>query len=331
MQFYSLIQTKQIQWQKKLALLSLLLLLVSGIYLLVGDVTLSLFSPWRELQQQILWQLRIPRLLAAMVIGAALALSGASLQVLLSNPLAEPGIIGISGGASLGMVLLLFLVPTLVSPSAFMLVAVLGSLIFTCILVGVGKMMHLTTARLLLIGVALGILSSSVVTWAFYFSDNFNLRLLMYWLMGSVAGVSWSQLSLSLLMLPAMLWLLRQSRQLDLLMLGEAQAQLLGVNINRLRWQLIGLIALLVGCSVALAGVIGFVGLVIPHLIRLWCGSENRYLLPMSAVAGATLLVLADLLSRTALSAAELPLGVMTTTLGAPVFIWMLLTQHDKY
>lgn len=275
-------------------------------------------------------ELRLPRLLAAIVIGSALALSGATLQVLLGNVLAEPGILGISGGASVAMVIVLFFFPTFATPSLFMLAAVMGALVFTFLLVSIAKLTSLTTTRLLLVGVALGILSGSIVTWAFYFSDNLSLRQLMYWLMGSLSGVSWYQHALSLLALPVIIWLLFQGRSLDQLMLGETHAKQLGLDVIAIRWKLIVAISLLVGVSVALAGIIGFIGLVIPHLLRLVLGSEHRMLLPACAVCGALLLVAADMLARLALTSAELPVGVVTTTIGAPIFIWMLVRSHDK-
>lgn len=195
-------------------------------------------------------------------------------------------------------------------------------------MVGVAQRLKLSTSRLLLVGVAFGILSGAMITWAFYFSDNLNMRLLMYWLMGSVGGVTWSQLSIVILMLPCMLWLLCKASSLDQLMLGELSAKQLGLNVMKLRWQLILVIAVLVGSSVALGGVISFVGLVIPHFVRLWIGYDHKYVLPMSALCGAGLLVGADLIARYALNAAELPLGVVTTSIGAPIFIWMLIRQN---
>lgn len=329
MQFHQLILNKQRQWRIPFVIMTCLLCVISVIYLSVGDIKYTLFEPLNDFQQQVIVNLRLPRLIAAILLGASLAVSGATLQVLLGNPLAEPSILGISGGASLAMVVALFFFPLLMTPVGMMLVAIVGSLVFTLLIVMVAKAMRLTTARLLLIGVALGILSGAIVTWAFYFSDDLNLRILMYWLMGSVSGVTWTQVSLALVMVPCIIWLCLKTKSLDLFMVGENHARQLGVDVQKLRWKLILLVSILVGCSVAIGGVISFVGLVVPHLIRLFLGSENRYLLPMSALCGATLLVFADLLSRVALPSAELPLGVMTTSLGAPIFIWMLL-RHDR-
>jgi vitamin B12 transport system permease protein len=269
-------------------------------------------------------------LLAAIAIGASLAVSGAVLQVLLGNVLAEPGVLGISGGASVMMVIVLFFLPALATPIGFMIAAVIGALVFTLLLVSMVKIMRLTTTRLLLVGVALGILTGAIVTWAFYFSDDLSLRQLMYWLMGSIGGASWYHHVLTLALVPVLVWLCMKGKTLDKLMMGELHAKQLGVDVEVVRWKLILAVSILVGGAVALGGVIGFIGLIVPHLLRLALGSENRYLLPISALSGAMLLVFADIIARVALESAELPLGVVTTTIGAPVFIWMLVKHHDS-
>ncbi|MFH4663175.1 vitamin B12 ABC transporter permease BtuC [Vibrio cidicii] len=329
MEFHQLIDHKQQRWQKTLILVALLLLLLSAIYLMVGEVFLSPFSSLSSFELKLLVDLRLPRLIAALVIGAALAVSGATLQVLLGNVLAEPGVLGISGGASLAMVIAMFFLPTMPTPSVFMISAILGALVFTLLLVGMARAMLLSTSRMLLVGVALGILSGAAVTWAFYFSDDLSLRQLMYWLMGSIGGASWHHHLVTLVLLPVLLWLCLQGKVLDKLMLGETHAAQLGLDVHKIRWQLILAVSVLIGCAVALGGIISFVGLVVPHLLRLAFGSENRFLLPLSALAGAALLVFSDIGARTLLDSAELPLGVLTTTIGAPVFIWMLLRSQD--
>lgn len=330
MNFNQLLLKKQRRWHFALYWMLALLVGFSALYLMIGEVFISPFQALSSLEWQLVAQLRAPRLLSAIVIGASLAVSGATLQVLLGNVLAEPGVLGISGGASVALVIVLFLFPSLASPEVFMLSAVAGAMVFTLLLVSMAKAMCLSTTRLLLVGVALGILSGAVVTWAFYFSDDLGLRQLVYWLMGSIGGASWYQHTLSLAALPIIMWLMLQGKTLDKLMLGETHARQLGVDVERLRWKLILAVSVLVGAAVALGGVISFVGLVVPHLLRLAFGSENRYLLPMSALFGALLLVFADIIARTALISAELPLGVVTTTLGAPIFIWMLLKNHDS-
>ncbi|WP_114764377.1 vitamin B12 ABC transporter permease BtuC [Vibrio rhodolitus] len=329
MDFTQLIARKNQRWQRTILWMLAALLIVSSVYLMVGELFINPFGELSSLQQQLITQLRLPRLLAALAIGASLAVSGAVLQVLLGNVLAEPGVLGISGGASVMMVILLFFFPLLATPVGFMVAAVAGAMLFTLLLVSLTKALRLTTTRLLLIGVALGILASSIVTWAFYFSDDMSLRILMYWLMGSIGGASWYQHILTLVIVPVVIWLCCQGTILDKLMMGETHAKQLGLDVESIRWKLILAVSVLVGGAVALGGVISFVGLVVPHLLRLALGSENRYLLPISAIAGATLLALADIIARTALDAAELPLGVVTTTLGAPIFVWMLVKNHD--
>jgi vitamin B12 transport system permease protein len=323
-----LLYRQQRRWRTCLIVSSLLLVAICVFAVAVGEIWILPWAPNGALEQQLLLQLRIPRVLAALIVGAALASSGAVLQVLLGNPLAEPGVLGISGGASLTVVLLLFFVPITPTPFITMIAAMAGALLFTLILVGFSRRQKVSMARLLLIGVALGILSGAVVTWAFYFSDDLSMRQLMYWLMGSVGGVSWEQLSLLFVIVPVLIVLCMQGKSLDVMMLGDVAARQLGVDVRRIRWLLILMISLLVGCSVALAGVIGFVGLVVPHLLRLQFGTENRYLLPLSAICGGILLVLADTLSRVLLADADLPIGVVTTSLGAPVFIWMLMRSQ---
>ncbi|MDA0118745.1 vitamin B12 ABC transporter permease BtuC [Vibrio sp. T11.5] len=330
MELSQLLSRRHQRWKRYYIVILSALVLFSATHLMVGEVFISPFSELTNLQQQLITQLRLPRLLAAIAIGASLAVSGAVLQVLLGNVLAEPGVLGISGGASVMMVIVLFFLPALATPIGFMIAAVIGALVFTLLLVSMAKVMRLSTTRLLLVGVALGILTGAIVTWAFYFSDDLSLRQLMYWLMGSIGGASWYHHVLTLTLFPVLVWLCMKGKTLDKLMMGELHAKQLGVDVEAVRWKLILAVSILVGGAVALGGVIGFIGLIVPHLLRLALGSENRYLLPISALSGAMLLVFADIIARVALESAELPLGVVTTTIGAPVFIWMLVKHHDS-
>jgi vitamin B12 transport system permease protein len=184
---------------------------------------------------------------------------------------------------------------------------------------------HLSTSRLLLAGVALGIICSALMTWAVYFSTSFDLRQLMYWMMGGFGGVDWHQGWLMVLLIPVIIWACCQAQPLNILALGETSARQLGMSMNLWRNVLVIAIGWMVGVSVALAGAIGFIGLVIPHMLRLCGVTDHRTLLPSAAIAGAATLLVADIIARLALTAAELPIGVVTATLGAPVFIWLLL------
>ncbi|EJD4206295.1 vitamin B12 ABC transporter permease BtuC [Escherichia coli] len=314
-------QRQNFRWLLCLSVLMLLALLLSlcagELWILPGDW----FSPRGEL---FVWQIRLPRTLAVLLVGAALAISGAVMQALFENPLAEPGLLGVSNGAGVGLIAAVLLGQGQLPNWALGLCAIAGALIITLILLRFARR-HLSTSRLLLAGVALGIICSALMTWAIYFSTSVDLRQLMYWMMGGFGGVDWRQSWLMLALIPVLLWICCQSRPMNMLALGEISARQLGLPLWFWRNVLVAATGWMIGVSVALAGAIGFIGLVIPHILRL-CGlTDHRVLLPGCALAGASALLLADIVARLALAAAELPIGVVTATLGAPVFIWLLL------
>ncbi|EFI7911403.1 vitamin B12 ABC transporter permease BtuC [Escherichia coli] len=314
-------QRQNIRWLLCLSVLMLLALLLS---LCAGEQWISpgdWFTPRGEL---FVWQIRLPRTLTVLLVGAALAISGAVMQALFENPLAEPGLLGVSNGAGVGLIAAVLLGQGQLPNWALGLCAIAGALIITLILLRFARR-HLSTSRLLLAGVALGIICSALMTWAIYFSTSVDLRQLMYWMMGGFGGVDWRQSWLMLALIPVLLWICCQSRPMNMLALGEISARQLGLPLWFWRNVLVAATGWMVGVSVALAGAIGFIGLVIPHILRL-CGlTDHRVLLPGCALAGASALLLADVVARLALAAAELPIGVVTATLGAPVFIWLLL------
>ncbi|MGE2317512.1 vitamin B12 ABC transporter permease BtuC [Escherichia coli] len=314
-------QRQNIRWLLCLSVLMLLALLLS---LCAGEQWISpgdWFTPRGEL---FVWQIRLPRTLAVLLVGAALAISGAVMQALFENPLTEPGLLGVSNGAGVGLIAAVLLGQGQLPNWALGLCAIAGALIITLILLRFARR-HLSTSRLLLAGVALGIICSALMTWAIYFSTSVDLRQLMYWMMGGFGGVDWRQSWLMLALIPVLLWICCQSRPVNMLALGEISARQLGLPLWFWRNVLVAATGWMVGVSVALAGAIGFIGLVIPHILRL-CGlTDHRVLLPGCALAGASALLLADIVARLALAAAELPIGVVTATLGAPVFIWLLL------
>lgn len=314
-------QRQNIRWLLCLSVLMLLALLLS---LCAGEQWISpgdWFTPRGEL---FVWQIRLPRTLAVLLVGAALAISGAVMQALFENPLAEPGLLGVSNGAGVGLIAAVLLGQGQLPNWALGLCAIAGALIITLILLRFARR-HLSTSRLLLAGVALGIICSALMTWAIYFSTSVDLRQLMYWMMGGFGGVDWRQSWLMLALIPVLLWICCQSRPMNMLALGEISARQLGLPLWFWRNVLVAATGWMVGVSVALAGAIGFIGLVIPHILRL-CGlTDHRVLLPGCALAGASALLLAGIVARLALAAAELPIGVVTATLGAPVFIWLLL------
>jgi len=310
--------------RRRLLLLVLLLIAATAVSLCAGDQWLGPERWFGPDGQLFVWQIRLPRTLAVILVGAALALCGTIMQALFDNPLAEPGLLGVSNGAGVGLIAAVMLGGGALSTWAISLSAIIGALLITLILLRFARR-HLSTSRLLLAGVALGIICSALMTWAVYFSTSFDLRQLMYWMMGGFGGVDWRQGWLMVLLIPIILWAGFQAQPLNMLALGETSARQLGMSIGLWRNVLVIAIGWMVGVSVALAGAIGFIGLVIPHMLRL-CGiTDHRTLLPASAVAGAATLLVADIIARLALTAAELPIGVVTATLGAPVFIWLLL------
>lgn len=275
-------QRQNIRWLLCLSVLMLLALLLS---LCAGEQWISpgdWFTPRGEL---FVWQIRLPRTLAVLLVGAALAISGAVMQALFENPLAEPGLLGVSNGAGVGLIAAVLLGQGQLPNWALGLCAIAGALIITLILLRFARR-HLSTSRLLLAGVALGIICSALMTWAIYFSTSVDLRQLMYWMMGGFGGVDWRQSWLMLALIPVLLWICCQSRPVNMLALGEISARQLGLPLWSWRNVLVAATGWMVGVSVALAGAIGFIGLVIPHILRL-CGlTDHRVLLPGCAGRG---------------------------------------------
>lgn len=280
------------------------------------------------LLRTVLFDLRLPRVLFAIIVGGALALSGAVMQALFRNPLAEPTLIGISSGASLGAVtaLLLGFGSLLYTGLAGFAGAMLAS--FSAYLVG---RRYAGVAGLLLAGIAINAFALSMVSLLITFASDTQFRSFAFWSLGSLTRASWASLSwllpwsLVLSFLLVVRW-----RVLNALLLGEREAYHLGFELKRVRRTLIILICLLVGPLVAVTGGIAFIGLVIPHIFRIWLGADHRLLLPMSWMGGAIALLLADGLARMVVMPAELPVGVITSLVGGPFFLWLLLRNHQK-
>lgn len=273
---------------------------------------------WRS----ILLDVRLPRIALGIVVGGGLALSGAVMQALFRNPLAEPGLMGISLGGAMGAVMAIVLGAgglLVIAPAAFA-----GSLLATALVYRLGSRRP-GMANLLLAGVAINALCASVVGFFTFQASDVQLRNLTFWNMGSLAGANWQLLAwLTPLVAVLSALLLRDWRAMNALLLGEREAQHLGFDLKRLRRRLVVLTALLVGPLVAVTGTIGFVGLVVPHLIRLPLGADHRWLLPNCLVGGAIALTLADWLARLAVIPAELPIGIVTSLVGGPFLLWML-------
>lgn len=280
-------------------------------------------QPDEQLMSNILWRVRLPRVLFSMMTGAALACGGVMIQALFRNPLAEPGLVGISSGAALGAVACIVMLGSslwLTAPAAF-----LGSLLATYLAYLVGSRVP-GVAGLLLAGIAINTVAGSVIGIFTYLASDAQLRDLTFWSMGSLAGARWSNLAFLLPWTGMLLWLaLRQWRVFNALLLGEREAVHLGFDLVQVRRRLMCLLALLIGPLVSVTGGIGFIGLVVPHLMRMTVGADHRYLLMLSALAGAVLLTAADALARWVMAPAELPIGLITSLLGGPFFVYLLL------
>lgn len=282
-------------------------------------------------EQLVINNVRLPRTLLALAVGAVLAQCGAVMQGLFRNPLADPGIIGVSSGAALGAAICIVLIPQggeyMVALSAF-----IAGLVTTLIVYRLASSPSGTSVVLLLLaGVAIAALAGAGIGLLTYMADDMALRDLTLWQLGSIAGAQWHYVILSLIALALVSWQFnRSAKALNALLLGEAEARHLGLDVDKLKLRLIVLCAIGVGISVAATGIIGFIGLVVPHLVRMMVGPDHKQLLPLSAMLGAALLALADIGARSLVAPSELPVGLVTALLGAPFFIVLLLKQRHR-
>ncbi|MCP1620232.1 iron complex transport system permease protein [Pseudomonas sp. SLBN-26] len=328
--------------------LSLLLLVALWLSLALGPVSLPLDATLRALlrlvgvpldgdgleqAELILAQIRLPRTLLGLAVGAVLAVSGVAMQGLFRNPLADPGLVGVSSGAGLGAAVAIVggaalgglpevLAPYLLSISAFA-----GGFLITALVYRLGRRDGQTSVvTMLLAGIALNALAFATIGLFTYLADDATLRTLTFWNLGSLNGASYARLwPLLVVVLAVIAWLPRRASALNALLLGESEARHLGFDVERLKGELVFCTALGVGAAVAASGLIGFIGLVVPHLVRLLAGPDHRVLLPASALAGASLILFSDLAARLVLSPAELPIGIVTALVGAPFFLYLLL------
>lgn len=319
---------------RAICLLGMVLVIVTLCAANLGAMRLPLSLLWSnsdEMLRQIWWNIRLPRVLLAALIGAALALSGCVMQGLFRNPLADPGLLGISSGAALAVgvyIVLPFSLPALLLLYAPMLAAFTGSIAVTVVIFFLSRDGSNTLARLLLVGIAINAVCGAAVGVLSWISNDAQLRQLSLWGMGSLGQAQWSSLlACASLIIPAIVVITRLATRLNLLQLGEEEAHYLGVNIKSTRRLLLIFSALLVAASVAVSGVIGFIGLVVPHLVRLWLGGDHRALIPGSILAGAMLLVVADTIARTLVAPAEMPVGLLTSLIGGPWFLWMIFRR----
>lgn len=302
-------------------------------------------SGWQAISQEqiqqamVLWNIRLPRLALGVLTGMALAVSGAAMQALLRNPLAEPGLVGVSGGAALFAALAIVLggswmvaLHEMIGEFALPIFAFIGSLIATMLIFAISTRQGQTSiALMLLAGIAIGSLCGALIGLMTFIASDLQMRSLNFWSLGSLGAATWPMVTMvACLSGSSVLILLRQSSALNTLALGEAQASLLGVSVRRLNQICIGAIALAVGAVVSVTGIIGFIGLVAPHLVRLAIGPDQRLVMPASALVGAILVLLSDLLARTIAAPTEVPVGIITALLGVPFFLALLFRMRRK-
>lgn len=333
--------------------LALGLLLIALAALFLGAYDLEATEIWRVLAVQagfveaeipsavhyLIFHIRLPRILLAILVGAALSVSGASLQALFRNPLADPGLVGVTSGAMLftvmGIVGAQYFADALSSYVNYFTLTLLG---FTGSLLSTWLVYRLSTfggttyvATMLLAGVAIGALAGAITGLFTYFSNEEQLRDITFWTLGSLSGANWRALAVLAPLVGFTLWMLfRLAPAMNLLLLGEQEAAYAGVDTEKTKRIIVICTALAVGACVAVCGMIGFIGLVVPHLLRLLRGADHRRLLPASALLGGGLLVLADSFARTAIAPAELPIGVLTALIGAPFFLALLLKARGR-
>lgn len=305
------------------AILVLLLVVVLAGAAMLGAERLPLFD-LSEQQRSILYDIRLPRILLGACVGASLAVAGAGLQSLLRNPLAEPYLLGVSNGAALGTMLAFVFFQSLEITRP--LLAFAGAGLATVAVYRMAKSrMGMNVERLVLSGVIVTTFLSSVIVMLTTLLDAAKLRSFTFWLLGDLSQATRNGVYLSLgAVIIGTIVLMSQARALNLMMVGERDAFDFGVEVGRVRMLVFGASSLVVGAAVAASGSVGYVGLIVPHLVRLSVGSDNRLVVPFSAVAGAIFVVFADTIARTAIAPRELPVGAITALIGAPLFIYLL-------
>lgn len=329
-------------------ILAMVLVVELFLSLLLGSVDLSLQDIWQTVingiisdksvdapgqgpLHDIIWILRIPRVLFACIAGAGLAVCGVVMQAIIKNPLADPYIMGISSGASLGATVAILLglgsgvFSNFIGVAAFL--GALGVSVLVLLLANIGS--GVNAVKLLLIGMALSMVCSALSSFVVYFAqDKDGIQTITFWLMGSFAGADWLSLPVvSAIIICGILFFVIQNRVLDMMLFGDETAITLGIDIRKYRQIYMLISSLMVGFIVYSAGMIGFVGLLVPHVARIAIGTEHRFLLPMSGLMGAILLVLADVVCRSLIEHTEIPVGIIISLIGAPCFVYMIIRK----
>lgn len=284
-----------------------------------------------ETDRIILMELRLPRMMVAIMVGGALAAAGVGFQGLFRNPLAEPYIIGASSGASLGVaiVVVMGLHASLFSVGATTMFAMAGAIAVVLLVLAIGSLARLqSTMSLLLAGVVISSMVNAIVSALMFLFDQ-KVAVIFSWLMGSMANSHWGTATVSMLVGGCgIVMVAALARPLDAFSLGDSASQSLGLDLKTFRWLIIGAASLATAGAVAASGVVGFVGLISPHISRMFVGSRHSVLIPMSVCIGASLMLIADAIARTVIAPVELPVGIVTAILGCPFFLWLLLTDR---
>jgi iron complex transport system permease protein len=334
-----------------LSLLSLVIFIMAGIALFLGvyqfnDSILSIInnaisnkSAINESDFYVLFELRLPRIIMAILVGSGLAVAGTCLQGIFKNPLASPDLIGVTSGSILFAAVTIVLggyiknfVPEIIHYSLLSIMAFVGAMCSTVFVYKISSHQHKTNVTILLLaGVAISALCGAATGLLTYLSTEEELRNLTFWTLGSIASANWDKiLILSVVILVSFFFLIRKGKTLNAMMLGEKDAEHLGINVEKTKKQIIIFSALLVGTIVAFSGTIGFVGLIVPYILRLIFKSNYVIILPLSAFLGAILVIVADTISRTVVAPSEIPIGILTSLMGAPVFISILMNYKKS-
>jgi len=304
-----------------------------SLYIVLQSLGFEIDHPIKKSHYGVLVHIRMPRTILAVLVGAGLSVSGALMQGLFRNPLADPGLVGVSSGAALGAALVIVLGWSIPGMGYWTLpiAAFVGSVISTVCVIRLSKIGSKTVvANMLLAGIAINSIAGAGTGILIYLADEDELRDLTFWTLGSFGAASWSevQLALFVILIPSIIALFL-SRSLNVMLLGEAQAYMLGVKLEQLKRIIVVLVCLIVGSCVSMTGMIGFVGLVVPHLCRLLFGPDNKKVVPGSILLGGALLLGSDILSRLIIMPAELPIGIVTSIVGGPFFL-ALLSMNRK-
>ena len=306
--------------------------------IILDQIGINTNVSYEQIQASILLDIRLPRVILAILVGSALAISGAAMQGLFRNPLADPGLIGVSSGAALATAVAMIVLSSLSSPiieslgmALIPLSAFAGGTLATILVYRLSTFGGRTNvATMLLAGIAINAMAGAIIGFMIFLANDDQLRDLTFWTLGSLGGAMWNSVLVVLpFILAAILFLPNLSKSLNAILLGEMEARHLGIKVEGLKKIIIVFVGMSVGAAVSVSGIIGFVGLVVPHILRLWIGPDHRFLMPGSAILGGLLLLGSDLIARTIVSPAELPIGVITASVGAPFFLWLLIRNRE--